>query len=219
MNTNLGTPVGLGLLVALLAIPAVSIGAEVQRIGNVKRGALVAAACQSCHGAQGEGAPAMGYPRLAGQTASYLEKQLRDYVSGLRNNPVMAPLAKAYSEQQRADVAVYYASLAPPYAAPTVKPDRRSLARGRLLARTGDESKQLQACANCHGPDGSGEPLTAPYLVGQSGSYLASTINEWKSGARKNDGGKQMAVVAGRLDEKDTAAVAAYFESLGHADF
>jgi cytochrome c553 len=127
----------------------------------------------------------------------------------------MAPLAKAYNDQQRADLAAYFASLSAPYAAATAKPDPALLARGRLLVRTGDEAKQLQACANCHGPDGSGEPLTAPYLVGQSAHYLTSTLNEWKSGARSNDGGQLMAVVANRLDDQDTEAVATYLENLG----
>ena len=131
----------------------------------------------------------------------------------------MSALAKTIDEQQRADVAAYFASLTPPYAGPTVKPVRAVLTRGRLLVRSGDESKQLQACANCHGPDGSGEELAGPSLIGQSGTYLAAVIGEWKSGARKNDGGKQMAVVSGRLNDQDTAAVAAYFESLGSTQF
>ena len=220
VRAGLATPAGQALLAAWVAIPPLAASADLQPLlGDIQRGAVVASTCQACHGVQGEGNPTMGYPRLAGQSASYLAKQLQDYVSGLRDSAIMTPLAKTYSEQQHADVAVYYASLAPPYVAPTVKPDVGLLARGRLLARTGDESKQLQACANCHGPDGSGEALTAPYLVGQSGSYLAAAISEWKSGARKNDGGRQMAVVAERLDEKDTSAIAAYFESLGRADF
>jgi cytochrome c553 len=207
---------GAVLAAALGAFPLASSAADSAPVGNAKRGAGIAPACQACHGPHGEGMPAAGYPRLAGQTASYLDKQLRDYVSGLRNNPVMAPLAKAYNEQQRADLAAYFASLSPPYAATTAKPDPALLARGRLLVRAGDEAKQLQACANCHGPDGSGEPLSAPYLMGQSANYLTSTINEWKSGARSNDGGKLMTVVANRLDDQDAQAVGTYLENLGH---
>jgi cytochrome c553 len=215
MNTNLPAFVRCAVLLAALgAFPPTSTAGSAP-VGNAKRGAAIAPACQACHGPHGEGTPAAGYPRLVGQTASYLDKQLRDYVAGLRNNPVMAPLAKAYNDQQRADLAAYFASLSAPYAAATAKPDPALLARGRLLVRTGDEAKQLQACANCHGPDGSGEPLTAPYLVGQSAHYLTSTLNEWKSGARSNDGGQLMAVVANRLDDQDTEAVATYLENLG----
>ena len=73
--------------------------------------------------------------------------------------------------------------------------------------------------ANCHGPDGIGEAYATPYLAGQGSAYLESAIREWKSGARKNDGGQQMVVVAARLDDKDIAAISAYFESLAPPNF
>lgn len=78
-----------------------------------------------------------------------------------------------------------------------------SPASAALLARSGDESKQLQACANCHGPGGNGERFAAPYLQ----------LRNWKSGARANDAGEQMVVVARRRDDRDTA-VAAYFAGI-----
>lgn len=202
------------LLVASVAT-ASSVAAAAPVVGDAKNGAAVAAACQACHGAQGEGIYAAGFPRLAGQTAVYLEKQLNDYAGGARSNPVMVPLAKGLTAQQRADVAAHFAGLSPPSAAPNAAGDANAIARGYVLGRQGDESKQLQACGNCHGPEGRGEALAAPYLAGQSASYIASAIKEWKSGARKNDGGQLMVVVASRLDDADIAAVAAYFESVG----
>jgi len=194
---------------------AITARADESPRGDPKRGALVAGTCQACHGMHGEGMAVTGYPRLAGQTTQYLDKQLNDYASGRRDNPIMTPLAKSYGAQQQLDVAAYYSSLhAPdPTAAATYEP--ALLARGRLLARMGDEAKQLQACANCHGPDGSGEPFAAPYLAGQRSKYLTNAINEWRAGTRRNDAGQQMSVVAHRLDDKDIAAVSAYFEFLG----
>jgi cytochrome c553 len=157
---------------------------------------------------------AKGNPRLAGQAADYLAKQLDDFASGRRSSPVMTPVAKSLTEQQRNDVAEYFASVATPYEAAAGPADAALLERGRLLAGSGDESKQLQACATCHGPGGSGERFAAPYLEGQSATYLATTIKEWKNGARANDAGKQMVVVARRLDDRDIAAVAAYFAGI-----
>ncbi|HVO47762.1 MAG TPA: c-type cytochrome [Steroidobacteraceae bacterium] len=186
-------------------------------VGDATRGAVVAQACAVCHGKLGEGNFPLGYPRLAGQTENYLRKQLEDFVTGRRSNPLMDAITRMYNEQQRADAAAYYASRSAPYAPAGAPADPRLLARGRLLVRTGDEARQLQACANCHGPDGSGEDFAGPCLVGQSATYVVNVLNEWKSGARNNDGGRQMQVVATRLDEKDAAAVAAYAESLGHA--
>jgi len=203
------------LAAAVLAALPCSAFAAAAIIGDAAAGATLAAACQACHGAQGEGLPTAGFPRLAGQSAVYLDKQLADYVSGSRANAVMAPLAKTLDAKKRADLAAHFASLSPPAAAGAAPADAQVLARGRLLARQGDEAKQLQACANCHGPDGRGESFAAPYLAGQSASYLTAAIGEWKSGARKNDGGRLMAEVAGRLDDADIAAVAAYFQSVG----
>ena len=201
-------------VVVVTAFSAPSQASEPALNDAIKRGATTAHACEGCHGAHGEGMAAKGNPRLAGQAAGYLTKQLDDFASGRRTSPVMTPLAKSLTEQQRSDVASYFASLATPYETALGPADAALLERGRLLARSGDESKQLQACANCHGPGGSGELFATPYLEGQSATYLATTIKEWKSGARANDPGKQMVVVARRLDDRDIAAVAAYFAGI-----
>jgi len=201
-------------IVVVTAFSAPSQASEPALNDAINRGATTAHACQGCHGAHGEGMAAKGNPRLAGQAAGYLAKQLDDFASGRRTSPVMTPLAKSLTEQQRRDVAAHFASLATPYETAVGAADAALLERGRLLARSGDESKQLQACANCHGPGGSGERFATPYLEGQSATYLATTIKEWKSGARANDAGKQMVVVARRLDDRDIAAVAAYFAGI-----
>jgi cytochrome c553 len=62
----------------------------------------------------------------------------------------------------------------------------------------------------------SGERYAAPYLAGQSASYLANAIREWKAGTR-HSGEKQMGPVVARLDDQDIAARTAYFESLSEA--
>src|SRR5271163_1910647 len=53
-----------------------------------------AAVCQGCHGVHGEGNAPAAIPRLAGQSAEYLAKQLEDYASSDRANPVMRNFAK-----------------------------------------------------------------------------------------------------------------------------
>jgi cytochrome c553 len=176
-----------------------------------------AAPCEACHGANGEGQPAAAIPRLAGQSADYLEKQLRDYENGTRDNPVMRNFAKGLSDAERAQLGAYYASLKPPYAAEPVPADARQLARGHELAFQGAEAERVQACNNCHGPDGTGLPYSAPYLAGQSAEYLAAELKAWQQGTRKNDGGKLMASVVERLNSADIAAVSGYFASRGRA--
>jgi cytochrome c553 len=78
------------------------------------------APCEACHGALGEGAPPAAIPRLAGQSADYLEKQLQDYENGSRENPVMRNFARGLSGSERAQLGAYYATLSAPYAAPVV---------------------------------------------------------------------------------------------------
>ncbi|MFL6710768.1 MAG: c-type cytochrome, partial [Massilia sp.] len=77
------------------------------------------AACSGCHGANGEGNAAANFPALAGQPAAYLERQLRGFAGGARNNPVMTPIAKAMSADQQRDASAWYASIAPSAQAPT----------------------------------------------------------------------------------------------------
>jgi cytochrome c553 len=171
------------------------------------------AACASCHGAHGEGNAAANFPRIAGQPAAYLARQLASYADGSRANPVMAPIAKGLSRDQMEAVATYYAALAAPAAAKAAgqPPAAKQLARGRLLAGTGDESKGIQGCANCHGPGGSGLPPSYPYLAGQHRAYLTTALAEWKSGARNTDSSKQMPSIAKRLSDDDIAAVSGYY--------
>jgi cytochrome c553 len=180
-----------------------------------RQGPTAAVVCQGCHGANGEGAPAAKIPRLAGQSADYLAKQLRDFASGARISEVMQNFAKPLSEADRAAVAAYFASLTAPYIAPNPPVTDSQLARGHRLAHQGSEAERVQACDSCHGPDGSGVPYSAPYLAGQSADYLAAELQSWRQDRRKNDAGKLMSSVAQRLNDADVSAVSAYFASLG----
>ena len=60
--------------------------------GDAAAGQAKSALCATCHGADGNSAIAMN-PKLAGQNASYLVKQLNDYKSGARVNATMAAMA------------------------------------------------------------------------------------------------------------------------------
>jgi cytochrome c553 len=177
-------------------------------------------ACVSCHGAQGEGNPAGGFPRIAGQSAYYLARQMTGFANGSRENPVMTPIAKAMNAQQIRDVSAWYASLGGSPAAGAPGPAAgggqggAETERGRVLATRGNESQRIQACTNCHGPGGAGEPPTYPYLAGQHAVYLTAAMAEWKNGMRKTDPSGQMPAIARALGDADVAALSAYFASL-----
>ena len=172
-----------------------------------------AVTCKACHGAHGEGL-ADGRPRIAGQSAYYLQKQLRDFASGARDNPIMGGIAKSLSVQTRSRLAAYFASLPVPAPLQSAAPTVAQSLRGHQLAIEGSEARRVQACNNCHGPEGSGVALSAPGLAGQLAPYLAAQLKSWQQGGRKNDVGSLMTAVATRLDDADIASVTSYYASL-----
>jgi cytochrome c553 len=179
------------------------------------KGAGAVTPCSSCHGANGEGNAAARFPRLVGQSAAYLQRQLDAYAGGSRANPVMEPIAKAMSPEQRAAAAAYYESLAPSAtAAAAASRPANAPPLGRTIATVGIEARGVQACANCHGPEGIGEWAIYPALAGQHASYLETALAEWKSGARKTDPSGQMPRIAQALSDTEASAVVAYYAAL-----
>jgi thiosulfate dehydrogenase len=118
-------------------------GSTIAHFGMIQHGTR---ACASCHGADGEGDRAQNGPRLAGQDADYLERQLLAFSHGDRNSFVMQSVARTLNDDQRAAVARYYASLPAVTDAKPRKPD--SLALGRAIAGQGDWSRKVPACAS-----------------------------------------------------------------------
>jgi cytochrome c553 len=212
-----------GLIWGCLATALMGIGGVCladARHADVAHGAVVAAqgtaagasACAQCHGFEGISDSTGAFPRIAGQSAFYLAKQMRDFTSGVRTSAVMTPIAKALSLDDIADVAAYYAGVDSPYP-PLPAPDPALVKRGEQLATVGDAAKNLPSCNNCHGPGGAGEPPAIPYLAGQYAHYTAFELQMWRSGFRKSSP-EAMAQVARQLDENDIAAVAAYFQQV-----
>ena len=199
------------LITAMLA--ALPHALYAQRARQTERQAPPAAqACVGCHGRQGEGNPDAGSPRIAGQSAYYLLKQLESYVNGSRRDRVMEPIARGLPPDLRADVAAHYAAIDAPFderARPQRPPER-----GRVLAMRGDNRLGVQACRNCHGPGGVGEPPNIPYIAGLDRNYLIGELTAWKQGTRTNDAGLQMFTVATAMTLDDINAVAQYYASL-----
>lgn len=166
-----------------------------------------------CHGVNGEGQAAAGFPRLAGQNKDYLVKQLMDFKSKLRTSPLMGPIANTLTTAQMNDVADYYASLPPWKPAPALAPTTALTARGAKLAHRGDWNKGMPACFACHGENGTGIPPHFPSIAGQNAAYITSQLNGWKNGTRLNDPNGLMKAVADKLSAEDISAVSAYLEN------
>lgn len=169
--------------------------------------------CVACHGADGLGLAAAGFPRLAGLPAAYVRKQLTDFSSGARSNPVMQPLAKALTEAEIA--AVSQAVAAMPFPAPATVP--RSEMPGNAaqkLALQGAWERQIPACVSCHGPAGVGVGDAFPALAGQPAAYLVAQLTAWQNGTRRNDPNDLMGHIAKSLTPEEVQGVAHYFASL-----
>ncbi|WP_282396140.1 c-type cytochrome [Pseudomonas sp. PS01298] len=169
--------------------------------------------CVACHGADGLGMAAAGFPRLAGLPAAYLRKQLEDFKRASRSHPVMQPVAKALTDAEID--AVSQALAAMPAPAPTVAHRSEMPSNpAQKLALQGAWERQIPACVSCHGPAGSGVGDAFPPLAGQPAAYLKAQLLAWQGGTRHNDPNDLMGHIAKSLTADEVQSVAEYFAAL-----
>ena len=170
--------------------------------------AIVAGVCAACHAADGNSMiPAN--PKLAQQHPEYILKQLQEFKSGKRANPVMMGFAAQLSPEDMRNVAYFVASKA---ATPGFAKEKETVALGEKIYRGGIADRQIAACAGCHGPNGSGMPAQYPRLSGQHADYTVSQLTQFRDGIRKNN--LQMTQVAAKLNDREIKAVADYIAGL-----
>ena len=169
-----------------------------------------AMACQGCHGPDGLGLAAAGFPRLAGLPAGYLSKQLRDFRDGTRRNPIMEPLAKALDDDEIAAVSQTLAAMPAPVA-PGSRRQQMASDPTEQLALYGDWSRHIPGCVQCHGPGGVGVGEHFPPLARQPATYLVAQLNAWRDGSRHNDPNQLMVGVAKAMTDDEVKAIAEYF--------
>ncbi len=165
-------------------------------------------ACASCHGAGGNSTINTN-PRLAGQVDTYIHKQLVDFTTPNRNQPVMTTYAKMLSEDEKKNIAAYLATQQPKQGAAR---NKDTLELGRKIYRGGIADRGVAACASCHGATGSGIPAQYPRLAGQHQDYTVAQLQAFKTGGRSNS--PQMSTLAKRLSDDEMKAVADYIAGL-----
>jgi cytochrome c553 len=170
--------------------------------------AIVAGVCAACHAADGNSMiPAN--PKLAQQHPEYILKQLQEFKSGKRANPVMMGFAAQLSPEDMRNVAYFVASKA---ATPGFAKEKETVALGEKIYRGGIADRQIAACAGCHGPNGSGMPAQYPRLSGQHADYTVSQLTQFRDGVRKNS--VQMTQVAAKMNDREIKAVSDYIAGL-----
>ncbi|MFZ1640244.1 MAG: c-type cytochrome [Candidatus Contendobacter sp.] len=178
--------------------------------GDPTAGKTKSATCAACHNPDGNSANVQ-YPKLAGQSADYLVKQLQEYKSGARANPIMMGMVAPLSPQDMEDLAAYFASqkIAPGAADPALAP------AGEAIFRGGNLTSGVSACAACHGATGAGNPAAKfPALAGQHTDYVGAQLKAFRAMERANDAGQMMRGVAAKMTDPEIKAVASYIQGL-----
>lgn len=180
--------------------------AETPKVADVN--AIVTTVCAACHNADGNSVITTN-PRLAGQHAAYLNKQLTEFKSGKRNNPVMGGIASTLTPEDMLKLADYF-STQKPKGGNAKENGPGSL--GEKIYKGGISEKSLPACASCHGPTGAGIPVQFPRLSGQHTDYTSVQLKAFRSGERGN--APMMKVIAGKMSDDEIAAVSDYIQGL-----
>jgi cytochrome c553 len=200
------------LLAASLAAPVFSAHAEAPKAAAkadpAKGAASYAPVCAACHGPDGNSmVPAN--PKLAQQHPDYLNKQLQEFKSGKRANPIMMGMVAALSDEDMKNISAW---LSTQKAAPGTSSDKNLVALGERIYRGGIADRQIAACAGCHSPNGAGIPSQYPRLSGQHADYTAAQLTAFRDGVRLNS--LQMTQVASKLNDREIKAVADYIAGL-----
>ncbi len=209
---------GMLLVLGVLATPVGSSAAEpsaAQEIGagNAQFGKqkVQSENCQECHGLNGVGL-APSAPKLAGQYANYLVKQLQDFQSGARRHPVMTAMAESLSDDDRADIAAWFSSSQPMSGSGAIP----SLIARDLFIR-GDFNRNILPCKSCHGETGRGqyaETGSYPVIGGQHMIYLREQLRNWRAEIRTNSAGGIMNSIAKALSDEEIEALASYISGM-----
>jgi cytochrome c553 len=214
------------LLVALLAVAGTASAAEEKKpahaeaaapkVDAAKGGSLFETgdnarglpACVSCHGAGGNSTISVN-PKLAGQHEGYLYKELVNFTTADRNQPVMTTYAKLLTDEEKHNISAWLATQAQK---PGAAKNKDTVELGKKIYRGGIAEKNVPACASCHGAAGAGIPVQYPRIGGQHQDYTVAQLGLFKSGGRKNSA--QMTTIAKRMSDEEMKAVADYVAGL-----
>jgi cytochrome c553 len=188
-----------GLLWAAIAGLAFAGTAVAQQAapGDLKRGKELSYSCLGCHGIAGykNAYPDYSVPKLQGQHPEYIVAALHGYRDGDRAHLTMHSQASMLSDQDIADIALYFAGT--PLAASGKAP--------------GNVPPAAALCTACHGADGVSVAPMYPSLAGQHEDYLKRAIQEYAKGGRKNP---IMKGFASNLKDADIEVIVRYYSAI-----
>lgn len=168
--------------------------------GNPVDGKDKAAVCRSCHG-EGSDTLSPNIPKLAGQYADYIQRQIYNFQEGTRTDPNMTKISATLTNRRNlADIAAYFAS--------------QNQMKAMPIKNDGGEKLYLdKGCLNCHGEIGNGKPsynALFPVIGGQHKEYLIKQMKDFKTGARDTDISGIMGLLANQMTDAEIEAVAEF---------
>lgn len=155
--------------------------------------------CANCHGEDGV-SKTSEVPNLAGQNPAYLLEQIRKFAAGERKDPFMQGLIKVLKDDERVQLALFYANS-------SVAPNRANAdlaARGKVLFD--------KLCTRCHGEKAYGNELY-PRIASQKVPYLQASITRYRdrTGIRSN---QLMSIATASLKDEEIVSIANYLTQL-----
>jgi cytochrome c553 len=165
-------------------------------------------ACASCHNADGNSV-VPSFPKIAGQHAAYLLREMKDYREGRRQNEIMQPLLTPLTEDDLANLAAYFSKQKQTDGVVN-KPELLEL--GKRVYLKGNPTSGVPSCDGCHEENGEGSGKF-PRVSGQHAEYTLEQVKQYATGKRSN-GVKVMRTIAERLTEEELNAVVEYMSSL-----
>jgi len=195
-------------LAAAAAVLSFTAQAQSATVDLAKGAASYGAICAACHGVDGNSSLAEN-PTLAQQHPEYLLKQLQEYKSGKRANPIMQGMVAAITDEDMVNISYW---LSEQKARDGFAQNADLVRLGERIYRGGIADRQIAACAGCHSPNGAGIPSQYPRLKGQHAEYTAGQLRAFRSGERNNNA--QMTGVAAKMNDREIAAVSEYIAGL-----
>lgn len=197
---------GLAVVLAIAGGLPASRDSVAEELDRAKR--IVSGRCFLCHGTEGEAGSEL-FPRLAGQHAAYLAKQLKDFRDGRRKGGGMEKMAEGLTDEEIRQLGRYFSGFR---AEPFPVEDRAAADTGRLLFERGLPGEQLPPCTVCHGATGAGTE-NLPRLAGQQPDYTARQLKYFSARVRTNDNAV-MHDIAVKLTPDQIRALAIYLGEL-----
>jgi cytochrome c553 len=165
---------------------------------------IAGGSCFLCHGAQGESTSDL-FPKLAGQNAEYMAKQLAAFKSGQRKSSAMADMVAKLTPDEMLALGKYYEKFPNN---PHLSKDAQLLPVGQYVYYNGNPYSGVPACVACHGAAALGA-ANLPRLAGQIPGYTHTQLKQFNKRERTNDNAV-MHMVAEKMTELEMAAVAEY---------